>query len=248
MSVKYDKIGINYATKRQTDPRLASQILQKLQGATRIINIGAGSGSYEPENIDLIAVEPSQEMIKQRSTNAHPVVQASAESLPFEDNSFSHALTILSMHHWTDRSKAFQEINRVTTDKFIALSWNPKSKAFWLTRNYFPEIIEWDKNNFPTKQEFEKYFDDVNISPLLIPSDCRDGFLAAYWKRPEAYLDINVRNSISSFSKLENIGEWLKRLEADISSGKWHEDNKDILNEENLDAGYIIISAKIRKT
>ena len=222
MKAKYDNIGINYAKQRQSDPRIAAQIFDKLKEATKIVNIGAGAGSYEPKSIDLIALEPSIEMINQRAHNAHPVIQGYAESLPFPDNSFSHALTILSMHHWSDRKKAFQEINRVTTEKFVAVSWNPDADPFWLTRDYFPEVYDLDKTIFPNLEELNDHFDDVKMVPLLIPEDCIDGFLAAYWKRPLAYLEHHVRNSISSFSKFDNLEDRLKRLNADVQNGTWN--------------------------
>jgi len=246
VKAKYDEIGIDYATQRKSDPRIAAQILQKLEGATRILNIGAGTGSYEPSGIDLVALEPSLEMIRQRSSDAHPVVQGSAESLPFDDNSFTHALTILSMHHWEDRKKAFEEINRVATQRFIALSWDPEAKPFWLTRDYFPEIIELDRRIFPSTKEFRDHFEEVEITPLLIPEDCVDGFLAAYWKRPSAYLDPAVRASISSFSKIENLSNGLTQLAQDIDSQQWHQINQPILTKSTLDVGYIIVSGKTK--
>ncbi len=246
MKAKYDDIGINYAQKRKSDPRIAAQILDRLKDAKSILNIGAGAGSYEPKNVNLIALEPSMEMINQRPPNSHPVVQGVVESLPFPDHSFSHALTILSIHHWQNRELAFSEINRVATERFVAVSWNPEAEPFWLTRDYFPEIIELDRTIFPNNKEFENYFDDIEISPLLIPEDCTDGFLAAYWKRPEAYLDVMVRNSISSFSNLNNISETLAKLESDIESKRWYDTNQSILTQSALDAGYIIISGKTR--
>ena len=246
MKAKYDTIGINYATQRKSDPRIAQQILEKLKGAQRIVNIGAGSGSYEPDNIDLVAVEPSIEMIQQRSPNAHPVIQGTAEHLPFPDKSFTHALTILSMHHWENRAIAFNEINRVATQNFIAISWNPEAAHFWLTKDYFPEIMEIDRAIFPNINEIQNHFDDVQVTALLIPEDCIDGFLAAYWKRPAAYLNEAVRNSISSFAKLKDVSKGLAKLKSDIESGKWQEINQSILKESSLDVGYIIISGKIK--
>lgn len=246
MKAKYDEIGLNYTAQRKSDPRIATQILNKLKGAQRIVNIGAGSGSYEPDNIDLVAIEPSLEMINQRSPKSHPVVQGTAESLPFPSNSFTHALTILSMHHWENREMAFNEINRVATQEFIAVTWNPESEPFWLTRDYFPEIIELDRTIFPNIEEIKNYFDDVKANPMLIPEDCIDGFLAAYWKRPSAYLDKNIRNSISSFLKIKNISKGLTKLEEDIKSKRWVSINHSILKESTLDAGYIIISGKTK--
>ena len=242
----YDDIGINYSVTRSTDPKIAQQLYAELEGATRIINIGAGTGSYEPENVVLVAVEPSSEMISQRKSGAYPIKQASAEKLPFEDNSFSHAMTVLSMHHWPDKPKAFSEINRVATDKFVAISWNPDSEPFWLTREYFPEIHEMDKAIFPTIDEIKEHFDDVQIRPLQIPHDCQDGFFAAFWKRPHAYLNPKVRQATSPFSKVSNLKEGLKMLENDLASGAWEKKNRELLNASSISAGYVLISAKTR--
>lgn len=242
----YDTIGSGYARKRQPDPRIAEQLFKEFQGAEKILNIGAGSGSYEPPGIDLIALEPSQKMIDQRPPDAHPVIQGSAESLPFENQHFSHTVTVLSMHHWADRKQAFAEINRVTRDRFVALSWNPGSVPFWLTRDYFPEIFEIDQSIFPNVEEISQHFSEVEMRPLLVPEDCIDGFLAAYWKRPEAYLDQAVRDSISSFTKLKDVTEGLDRLRSDLESGAWHTKNESILHAPSLDAGYVLITGKTR--
>ncbi len=247
MNALYDDIGNDYSVTRCTDPKVAEQLYSELQDATHIVNIGAGTGSYEPENIKLIAVEPSSKMISQRKIGSHPVKQAFAESLPFESNIFSHAMTVLSMHHWQNRVSAFQEINRVTTKKFIAISWDPKSEPFWLTRDYFPEIYEMDKNIFPSIEELNDFFGEVTIRPLHIPSDCKDGFLAAFWKRPDAYLSSSVRQAMSPFSKIKNLSEGLQKLKADLASGDWLKKNHDILSCSDLDVGYRLITAKIRK-
>ncbi|MEM6429433.1 MAG: class I SAM-dependent methyltransferase [Deinococcota bacterium] len=248
MKAIYDNIGTSYATTRCTDPKIAAQLYTELEGASRIVNIGAGTGSYEPEGVDLVAVEPSAAMIAQRKPDAHPVVQAFAEDLPFEDKSFSHAMTILSMHHWEDKPRAFREINRVATDKFIAITWDPKSEPFWLTRDYFPEIDVMDRAIFPELAELHDYFDDVKISPLRIPDDCQDGFFAAFWKRPEAYLDGMVRQSMSPFAKVSNLSEGLQKLTDDLASGAWASKNHALLEMSFFDAGYRLISANVKNT
>jgi SAM-dependent methyltransferase len=242
----YDDIGNDYSVTRCTDPKIAKQLYDELQGATRIVNIGAGTGSYEPENIELVAVEPSSVMISQRKVGSHRVEQAFAEKLPFENRSFSHAMTVLSMHHWQDRARAFHEINRVATEKFVAITWDPKSEPFWLTRDYFPEIYEMDKSIFPGLEELNEYFDEVTMHPLQIPSDCQDGFLTAFWKRPEAYLSNKVRQAMSPFSKIKNLAEGLQKLENDLASGAWARNNHALLGLSYLDVGYRLISAKVR--
>ena len=246
MTALYDNIGIRYTVHRATDPKLARQLHATLVGATRIVNIGAGTGSYEPRDIELVAVEPSAEMIAQRAPDAHACEQASAEALPFPDNSFSHAMTVLSMHHWQDRPRAFREINRVATERFVAITWDPAAAPFWLTRDYFPEIYVEDLGIFPSLQELSEFFDNVSVTPLPIPEDCEDGFLAAFWKRPAAYLDPDVRQSISSFAKMRDCSDTINRLEEDIRSGRWAELNRDILNRSELDTGYRLITANTR--
>ncbi|MEM7344171.1 MAG: class I SAM-dependent methyltransferase [Chloroflexota bacterium] len=242
----YDDIGINYSVTRTTDPKIAKQLYVELEGATRIVNIGAGTGSYEPEDVNLIAVEPSAEMIAQRKADAYPAKKAFAEKLPFDDASFSHAMTVLSMHHWTDKPGAFSEINRVATKKFVAITWDPNAEPFWLTRDYFPEIHEMDRKIFPEIEAFADYFDEVEITPLEIPSDCQDGFFAAFWKRPAAYLRPEVRQATSPFSKVKNLVEGLQKLENDLADGAWAKKNEAILGLSALDVGYRLISAKVR--
>ena len=248
MGAIYDKIGTNYSSNRRTDSRIAKQIHRHLKHAKRILNIGAGTGSYEPNHIELVALEPSSKMIAQRKQDAHPTVQAFAEKLPFEDNSFTHAMAILSMHHWEDKKLAFHEINRVVSQRFVVLTWNPDAPPFWLTRDYFPEFHLTDQVIFPSVNELGNYFEKVEVSPLLIPDDCEDGFMAAYWKRPEAYLIEEIRQSISAFSKIEDPSRGLKQLGKDIASGKWEEKNQVILKEKKLDAGYVIINATVKNS
>ena len=242
MDAIYNQIGNSYALGRRTDPDIASQIHAKLQDATSILNVGAGTGSYEPSDISVTAVEPSESMIHQRKVSSAPVKQAQAESLPFENASFSHCMTVLSMHHWNDRKKGFAEIKRVTRERFVAITWDPDSEPFWLTRDYFPEIHDIDKMIFPSLSELEESFENIDVAVLKIPANCIDGFLAAYWSRPEAYLDEIVRANISTFRKVSELNKGLTQLENDIRSGAWSSRNAELLKSEFFDAGYRIVS------
>lgn len=246
MKALYDDIGIDYAAQRRTEPRIAARLYAHLKGATRIVNIGAGTGNYEPDGADLVAVEPSSEMIAQRKPGAAEVVCAAADRLPFEDGAFSHAMTVLSLHHWTNREAAFDEINRVATEGFVTLTLEATAPPFWLTQDYFPDIYRNDLAIFPSIDDFRAHFDEVEVTPVMIPEDCIDGFLAAFWKRPAAYLDPRVRQSISAFSKVSGIEGPLARLKDDLESGSWAEKNASILDLPALDAGYRIVSARTR--
>jgi len=239
---KYDTIGVKYSVQRQTDPHIAAAIHAELQGASSILNIGAGTGSYEPTSSNLTAVEPSAEMIKQRLPDGYPVIQASAENLPFANKSFSLAMSVLCMHHWEDKARAFSEINRVTSEKIVIVTWDPNADPFWLTRDYFPEIYEMDGQIFPSIDLLKNHFEDVTVQPLIIPENCIDGFLAAFWKRPEAYLQKTVRAGSSAFANMDS-SRALKFLEDDLKSGIWHKNNAEILDLTELDAGYRLITA-----
>lgn len=245
MSEIYDQIGKGYSVGRRTDPFIAAQIYEHLGKSGSIVNIGAGTGSYEPLNRDLVAVEPSIEMIKHRPSSAYPVKKCTADALSFEDKSFDYAMTVLSMHHWEKRSRAFEEIKRVTRKHFIAVTWNPEAKPFWLTETYFPEIYEMDRSTFPTVHELTNSFEHVELYPLLIPRNCLDGFLAAYWARPSAYLNENVRKGMSSFFKISGLKEGLRKLSADLESGKWQTDNTDLQGLEAIDVGYVVAVCNI---
>ncbi len=240
MKALYDKIGKNYSVGRQTDPVIASNIFQFLTGSNSIVNIGAGAGSYEPRSMNLVAIEPSLEMINQRPADASPVIKAFVESLPFEDDSFSHSMTVLSMHHWKDRKVAFGEVKRVTTKRFIAVTWNPSSDPYWLTEEYFPEIHSIDQSIFPSLDELATAFPGMKFYPLPIPANCIDGFTAAYWARPHAYLDPQVRSRMSTFSKIENLYTGLKKLSADLKSDYWEKRYTQLQALNQLDVGYTV--------
>jgi len=241
MEATYDKIGKGYSVGRREDPRIASEIYQFLIGAESVLNIGAGAGSYEPLDLNVLAVEPSQEMIKQRSKDAAPVKQAFAESLPFEDGLFSHSMTVLSIHHWTNREAGFNEIKRVTKNRFVAVTWDPSSEPFWLTEAYFPEIHAIDKSIFPSLDELVTNFPGVKFYPLEIPADCTDGFTAAHWARPHAYLDPLVRSGMSTFSKIHDIEPGLKRLSSDLECGLWDRKYGHLRCYDKLNVGYTIV-------
>jgi len=240
MTSLYDTIGNGYSGGRTTDPILAEQIELYLSGAESVINVGAGTGSYEQLNVPLIAVEPSLLMIQQRPVDAAPVVQSMAEKLPFGDNSFSHALVVLSLHHWQNRPEAYAEIKRIIRQRMVIVSYDPEAEGFWLNQNYFPELAAIDAGIFPSKKELESAFPAMEFHPLFIPRDCVDGFTAAYWARPEAYLVDTVRRRMSSFAKIQSPAAGLNRLRSDLATGIWFEQNKELASKTSLDAGYII--------
>jgi SAM-dependent methyltransferase len=239
----YDEIGCAYAGRRKSDPRIAAAVECALLGCESILNVGAGTGSYEPRSQFTVAVEPSATMIAQRPAGAAPGVQACAEALPFSDDSFDAVLGVLTIHHWKDQAIGFAECNRVARAKLVFLTIDIEAYAsFWLF-DYFPELLRADRRIFPSIARFHAAFGSVESIVVPIPEDCCDGFLAAYWKRPGAYLDPMVRNSMSTFSKIGNVDSQLKQLKNDISSGEWDWRYASLRNLTAMDLGYRIVIA-----
>jgi SAM-dependent methyltransferase len=245
----YDSIGRNYAKFRQPDRRIASAIDAALGDAVTVANIGAGTGSYEPVGRTVLAIEPSEVMIQQRPAEAASCLRGSAEALPLGTASVDAAMAILSAHHWTNLKSGLSEMARVARKRVIVLTWVPDAAPFWLTEDYFPEIAVHDREIFPSaavlSAMLEHSVGPVRMISVPIPHDCTDGFLCAYWRRPEAYLSTEVRSAISSFARID-AHEGLARLRADLSSGRWIERNHHLLGLDTLDLGYRIVCSEMR--
>jgi SAM-dependent methyltransferase len=242
MNARYDSIGITYSRLRLPDPRIASVIDDALGTAQTVLNVGAGTGSYEPENRSVTAVEPSLEMIRQRAPTAAKAIQASAENLPFEDDSFDASMAILTVHHWDDQAAGLREMRRVTRGPIVLLTFDPSVRP-WLT-DYLPELAALDNQQFPLVSDYQRWMGPVEIKPVMIPHDCSDGFLYAYWRRPAAYLDPLVRSGSSSFWAMNDAETGLQRLKDDLESGRWEKRYADLLSQDEYDAGYRLVVAK----
>jgi SAM-dependent methyltransferase len=241
MSAKYDKIGNNYAELRRPDRRIARIIERALGSAQTVLNVGAGTGSYEPTDRSLIAVEPSREMIRKRSPAAAQAVQASADELPFDDKSFDASMAILTLHHWPDKQAGLREMRRVTRGRIVLLTFDPSHRP-WLT-DYLPELAALDEAQMPTMSDYEQWLGPVEITPVLVPHDCSDGFLYAYWRRPAAYLDKYIRSGSSSFWAISNAEAGLQTLRRDLETGEWERRYAELLTLDEYDAGYRLLAA-----
>jgi SAM-dependent methyltransferase len=242
MAARYDAIGRTYTATRGTDPRIAARIWAALGGARTVVNVGAGTGSYEPPDRDVTAVEPSAVMIAQRPPGAAPAVQARAEALPFADASFDAAMAVLTLHHWDDWRAGCAELRRVAREQVVVLSWDPTcAPRMWLGPEYFPGQMAEDVDAFPSLTEQAAAL-DAAVEVVPVPWDCRDGFQGAFWRRPEAYLDPAVRAGISSLAKREaELADGLQRLRADLESGAWARRHADLLERDKLDLGYRLL-------
>ena len=243
-SVIYDQVGRHYAARRETDPRIAAAIDRALGDARSVLNVGAGTGSYEPEGREVIAIEPSAVMIAQRPPRSAPVIQASAEALPLDDESVDAAMAILSDHHWRDRAAGLREMLRVARKRVLVVNMEPAmAERFWLTRDYLPAFMDLVPQRYREhgywSSELAGLLGDAKIDTLPVPHDCHDGFYQAYWRRPDAYLDETVQQSISVFHSLsaDAVHSGLERLRADLDDGFWQNRNGDLLDRQDLDLG-----------
>jgi SAM-dependent methyltransferase len=240
--VSYDLIGRTYTATRATDPRLAAAIWEGLGDARTVVNVGAGTGNYEPPDREVTAVEPSAVMIAQRPPDAAPVVQASAEALPFEDDSFDAAMAVLTLHHWTDWRAGIEEMRRVAR-RVVLFSWDPSFAArLWISADYFPQVVAIEAD-FPSLADQVGAVRATRVTAVPIPHDCRDGFYGAYWRHPEAYLDPVVRAGISVMAKRApgELDDGLARLAEDLRTGAWAERHADLLELDELDLGYRVM-------
>jgi len=241
----YDTIGIGYSRYRRPDPRIAAVIMGALGDLAPIVKVGAGTGSYEPADRPVVAVEPSLAMIRPRQARTVPVVQASATHRPFGDAAFAAALAVLTSHHWPDRVRGLTELARVARQRLVVVTYEPAATGFWLVEDYFPDIWESDRQLLPPFDEFRRAVGPVEVRPLPIPHDCTEGFLGAYWHRPAAYLDPGVRRAISTFAKVSNLAEGLTRLRADLADGTWARRYGHLLHQTALDLGYRVVIAHL---
>jgi SAM-dependent methyltransferase len=239
----YDRIGVGYSEYRRPDGRIARRIDEALGESRSVLNVGAGAGSYEPSSRFVVAVEPSAEMIRQRSRNAAQSIRATADRLPFQSGSFDAALAILTIHHWSRRGQGLAEMRRVARDRVVIVTWDPEHPGFWLVQDYLPEILEVDRPNFPSLRDIEDVIGPIEVQTLRVPADCSDGFLGAYWRRPEAYLEPRVRAAISTFSKVDSAAG-IARLRRDIEDGTWNSRYGALLSLPQLDVGYRLVVAR----
>jgi len=206
------------------------------------VNIGAGSGSYEPTDLHVVPVEPSETMIRQRPGSLPPALLGTAEKLPLPAKSVDAALAVLAAHHWSDRSTAFAEIRRVARKRAVFFTHDPDASFGWLD-DYFPGLAGM---RYPRLAEFDE-LGGVTVEPVPIPADCTDGFTAAYWRRPEAYLDEAVRANMSTFALLDEraVADGAVRLAHDLADRTWHRRYARLVAFDELDVGYRLVVAAL---
>jgi SAM-dependent methyltransferase len=239
----YDRIGTGYTAARRTDPRIAAHVWDALGDARTVLNVGAGTGSYEPPGREVLAVEPSAAMRAQRPPGAAPCLDARAEALPFADGAFDAAMAILSDHHWTDPLAGLRELRRVAR-RVVVLQWDgARLGDFWLVRDHLPEVPALGAGR-PTLHDRAAAI-GATMRPVPIPWCCVDGFFHCFWRRPEAYLDPAVRRGTSVWAKVgpEAEARAVASLATQLDSGEWHARNAELVGLEEADLGARLLVA-----
>jgi hypothetical protein len=219
----YDAHGKGYAQIRRTDPRIAAMVHEALGSARTVLNVGAGAGSYEPKDRDVVAIEPSAVMRAQRPGNLTSAIHGFAEALPLNDQSVDAAMAMVTVHQWADLKKGLSELRRVTRGPIVVLTFEGEAlDKFWLA-DYAPELIAAERRRYPSMDTIRAGLGGGNVRPVPVPIDCVDGFTEAYYARPEKFLEPAVRAAQSAwgFITKEDQARAVERLASDLASGAW---------------------------
>ena len=221
------------------DPRIGDQILQAIGSARAIVSIGESAGLYEPEHADVIAVDPAGRL-GDRPEGVVEVRRAHAESLPFPQRSFDLALAVNSVHTFIDPEAGVAEMARVAK-RVVVLTWDAAAAGqWWWMGEYFTGL---DEVRFPSVDALWRRLKPCRVEAVLVPHDCRDSFLGAYWQRPHAYLDARVREGIAAFSdpRIGEVHEGVARLAGDLANGRWLARWGALLDMDECDLGYRLL-------
>ena len=244
----YDTISSSYTSTRRADPRIARHIHAALSDARTVLNVGAGTGNYEPLDRQVIAVEPSTEMIRKRAPDLAPTVRAAAEDLPFPGRCFDAAMAVLTVHHWSDWQQGLTEMRRVAAKQVLFLFEPAMIKHFWAAdSSYWPEAFQLpSERDAIGPEDVASVLDLTNVEAVPVPIDCTDGFGAAFWGRPEAYLDPDVQQGMSWLAQLsaDARARGAGALAADLQSGEWDRRHGHLRHLQELDVGYRLVTAR----
>jgi len=240
----YGSIGAGYALIRQPDPRIAAEFHAALGDAQTVLNVGAGAGSYEPTDRKVTAVEPSASMRAQRPAHLSVAIDATADSLPFADNTFDAAMASVTVHQWPDLARGLGEMRRVTTGPVVILTFDPVPPLHWWLIDYVPELFEVEANRMPPLERISDALGGAaEIRTVMIPNDSIDGFGQAFFGRPERLLEPEVRRAMSAWSFVDDavVERFVTALGADLASGQWDAKYGSFRDLEYFDGGMRLV-------
>lgn len=244
----YGLIGSVYSDYRRPDPRIARHIHAALGDAVTVLNVGAGAGSYEPEDREVTAVEPSATMRALRPAHRTAAIDAVAEDLPFPDATFHAAMGTFTIHQWRDLDLGLREVRRVTRGRIVLLTCDPaRLSHFWLAE-YRPEPLEVEARGYPPPVEVARILGgSTTVALLPIPLDCTDGFNEAYYGRPERLLDPNARRACSAWSFVDDaaVRRFGRALASDLASGAWDARHGHLRTQAAFEGSLILVCSDV---
>jgi SAM-dependent methyltransferase len=243
----YDTIGQGYNAYRRPDPRWEALISTQVEAGPDclVVNVGAGTGSYEPAHCHVLGIEPSTVMIAQRAAGAAPVVRASASALPLPTDCADVALAVLTVHHWDDQMAGLAELRRVAPRVVVFGIDFEIHSHFWLLDEYLPEVGDFVRANSPDATDIAGAIGATSSVVMPVYRDLVDGVMGAYWCRPERYLEASVRANASGLALADPavVARGVAALEADLASGAWHERHAELAGPDSIDLGYRLLVA-----
>ncbi|WP_445270022.1 class I SAM-dependent methyltransferase [Streptomyces sp. DSM 41634] len=244
--VDYGAIGGGYSAYRRPDEQIARFIAGALGDARTVLNVGAGAGSYESAARTVTAVEPSESMRAQRPARLAGAIDAVAEDLPFADGVFDAAMTLFSVHQWSDVRAGLREMRRVTRGPVVILTCDPSLvRDFWLYR-YAPEVLDTEARRYPTVEGLAPALGGTGVVQTVpIPLHCTDGFNEAYYGRPEMLLDPAARQACSAWSFVDDrVREHFDHsLRSDLNSGAWDAEFGHLRHQSTYEGSLVIVRA-----
>ncbi len=244
----YNRIGIDYREFRRPEPRIEAAIWAALGDAKSVVNVGAGAGSYEPTDREVVAVEPSPVMIAQRPPAAAPALEGVAEALPLDDDSVDAAMGVLTIHHWPDLEAGLAEMRRVARRRIVLLTIDTaKNSEIWTLSEYFPEAMALERELMPSLESLESSLPGATVEAVPAPNRCRDEFTSALWDQPERFLDPDLLRGSSLWHQLApaTIERGQERLRADLESGAWDEKHGHLRTQAELDIGLRLVREEL---
>lgn len=241
--VDYERHGHGYARNRRADPRIEARIHAALGEARTVLNVGAGAGSYEPADREVLAVEPSATMRAQRPPGAAPALDARAEALPFADDSFDAAMACVTIHHWEPPEAGLRELRRVARGPVVVFTFDLDFLPAWQL-DFLAEGVELERPRFPSIGAVERALGGrARVERVPTPADCADGFFEAFWSRPEVLLDPAIRATQSMWELLPPDAEEriVARLRAALESGAWDAEHGHLREQESFDGSLRLV-------
>ncbi len=248
--VDYERHGRTYRSHRRADPRIAASIHAALGDARTVLNVGAGTGSYEPADRWVLAVEPSATMRAGRAPGSAPVIDARAEALPLDDDAVDAAMACVTIHHWEPPAAGLAELRRVARGPVVVFTFDLDHLPAWQL-DVLAEGIAIERPRFPSVPDVARALGgDVRVERIPTPADCADGFFEAFWNRPEALLDPAVRACQSMWALLPPGVEdrIVAGLRADLASGAWEREHGHLRSRAQFDGALrLVISDGTRR-